>query len=58
MRYFQVGNEFSSVEALWSHFENVMAKDSDADVVRQGAEGEGKDDDMATSGQSDPSMKK
>ncbi|KAI9728120.1 MAG: hypothetical protein M1828_004581 [Chrysothrix sp. TS-e1954] len=23
-----VGNEFSSVEALWSHFENVMAKDS------------------------------
>lgn len=24
----QVGNEFSSVEALWSHFENVMAKDA------------------------------
>ena len=23
----QVGNEFSSVEALWSQFENVMAKD-------------------------------
>ncbi|KAF5137447.1 hypothetical protein E5D57_001225 [Metarhizium anisopliae] len=22
-----VGNEFSSVEALWSQFENVMAKD-------------------------------
>uniref|UniRef100_A0A8H7NDS3 DASH complex subunit DAD1 n=1 Tax=Bionectria ochroleuca TaxID=29856 RepID=A0A8H7NDS3_BIOOC len=24
-----VGNEFSSVEALWSQFENVMAKDED-----------------------------
>ncbi|KID96763.1 DASH complex, subunit Dad1, partial [Metarhizium majus ARSEF 297] len=23
----EVGNEFSSVEALWSQFENVMAKD-------------------------------
>ncbi|KAL6709987.1 Dolichyl-diphosphooligosaccharide-protein glycosyltransferase subunit dad1 [Coniothyrium glycines] len=23
----QVGNEFTPVEALWSHFENVMAKD-------------------------------
>ena len=23
----QVGNEFSSVEALWSQFEGVMAKD-------------------------------
>ncbi|GFP54176.1 hypothetical protein TASIC1_0003055400 [Trichoderma asperellum] len=26
----QVGNEFSSVEALWSQFENVMAKDEDS----------------------------
>ncbi|KAM0463528.1 hypothetical protein ACHAO4_000245 [Trichoderma viride] len=25
----EVGNEFSSVEALWSQFENVMAKDED-----------------------------
>ncbi|KFA66147.1 hypothetical protein S40285_03383 [Stachybotrys chlorohalonatus IBT 40285] len=25
-----VGNEFSSVEALWSQFENVMAKEEDA----------------------------
>ncbi|KAF2739009.1 hypothetical protein EJ04DRAFT_458400 [Polyplosphaeria fusca] len=25
----QVGNEFSPVEALWSQFENVMAKDAD-----------------------------
>ncbi|KAH7398233.1 DASH complex subunit Dad1-domain-containing protein [Pyrenochaeta sp. MPI-SDFR-AT-0127] len=23
----QVGNEFAPVESLWSHFENVMAKD-------------------------------
>ena len=28
----QVGNEFSSVEALWSSFENVMAKETDADA--------------------------
>ncbi|KAF7950142.1 hypothetical protein EAE96_007437 [Botrytis aclada] len=26
-----VGNEFSSVEALWSQFENVMAKDASSD---------------------------
>ncbi|KAI1110647.1 DASH complex subunit Dad1-domain-containing protein [Nemania sp. NC0429] len=26
-----VGNEFSSVEALWSQFENVMAKDEEED---------------------------
>ncbi|KAI1815653.1 DASH complex subunit Dad1-domain-containing protein [Poronia punctata] len=25
-----VGNEFSSVEALWSQFENVMAKEEEA----------------------------
>jgi DASH complex subunit DAD1 len=24
----QVGNEFAPVESLWSHFENVMAKDT------------------------------
>ncbi|KAH8722369.1 DASH complex subunit Dad1-domain-containing protein [Phaeosphaeriaceae sp. PMI808] len=24
----QVGNEFAPVESLWSHFENVMAKDA------------------------------
>lgn len=27
----QVGNEFSSVEALWSQFEGVMAKDQEED---------------------------
>jgi DASH complex subunit DAD1 len=38
-----VGNEFSSVEALWSQFENVMAKDPEA----AGADGreEAEDDD-------------
>lgn len=38
----QVGNEFSSVEALWSHFENVMAKDAvgEEGVVQEGS-GEG-----------------
>ncbi|KAJ6439669.1 DASH complex subunit dad1 domain-containing protein [Purpureocillium lavendulum] len=33
-----VGNEFSSVEALWSQFENVMAKDEDGD--NNGRQGE------------------
>ncbi len=34
----QVGNEFSSVEALWSQFENVMEKDPDAEGEGQHAE--------------------
>ena len=42
----QVGNEFGSVEALWSQFENVMAKDSEraeegkdvGDGLEEGAE--------------------
>lgn len=34
----QVGNEFSSVEALWSQFENVMAKDPDAEPEGQAGE--------------------
>ncbi|KAI1852189.1 hypothetical protein JX265_013042 [Neoarthrinium moseri] len=33
-----VGNEFSSVEALWSQFENVMAKDPEDE------QGEGEND--------------
>ncbi|KAI1337598.1 DASH complex subunit Dad1-domain-containing protein [Xylariaceae sp. FL0016] len=37
-----VGNEFSSVEALWSQFENVMAKDTDEDK-NEGEEQERKD---------------
>lgn len=36
-----VGNEFSSVEALWSQFENVMAKDNEA--AKQGGQQEGGD---------------
>ncbi|KAK1836101.1 DASH complex subunit Dad1-domain-containing protein [Podospora conica] len=36
-----VGNEFSSVEALWSQFEGVMAKDESADEGGAGAEGSG-----------------
>ncbi|KAF2121399.1 DASH complex subunit Dad1-domain-containing protein [Lophiotrema nucula] len=34
-----VGNEFAPVEALWSQFENVMAKDQDTEQ-REGGEGE------------------
>ncbi|KAI9661846.1 MAG: hypothetical protein M1821_009085 [Bathelium mastoideum] len=46
-----VGNEFSSVEALWSQFENVMARDAEAEGgqgeaeeghAAGGAEGQGK----------------
>ncbi|RYP53729.1 hypothetical protein DL768_001329 [Monosporascus sp. mg162] len=45
-----VGNEFSSVEALWSQFENVMAKDPDqgradeAAARGEGHQGEGEAD--------------
>lgn len=35
-----VGNEFSPVEALWSQFENVMAKDPDVGGEGQGEEAE------------------
>ncbi|OCL02677.1 hypothetical protein AOQ84DRAFT_382427 [Glonium stellatum] len=41
-----VGNEFSPVEALWSQFENVMAKDPDAAA-------EGQEDDEADGGETD-----
>ncbi|KAF4123858.1 DASH complex subunit DAD1 [Geosmithia morbida] len=32
-----VGNEFSSVEALWSQFENVMAPRDDSGPITSGA---------------------
>ncbi|EOO03580.1 putative dash complex subunit dad1 protein [Phaeoacremonium minimum UCRPA7] len=36
-----VGNEFSSVEALWSQFENVMARDPEEGKTENEGEGEG-----------------
>ncbi|KAI0907337.1 DASH complex subunit Dad1-domain-containing protein [Ustulina deusta] len=39
-----VGNEFSSVEALWSQFENVMAKDEEAKAAAAGEEQEQQQD--------------
>ncbi|EOD46744.1 putative dash complex subunit dad1 protein [Neofusicoccum parvum] len=40
-----VGNEFGSVEALWSQFENVMARDPNAAATETHEEGEqGADD--------------
>lgn len=35
-----MGNDFSSVEALWSQFENVMAKDEGGEKVREKQEEE------------------
>lgn len=36
-----MGNEFGSVEALWSQFENVMARGADAEgEVKDGEKGE------------------
>ncbi|KAK3387561.1 DASH complex subunit Dad1-domain-containing protein [Podospora didyma] len=35
-----VGNEFSSVEALWSTFENVMAKDPEEAAAANSKDGE------------------
>ncbi|KAF2703215.1 hypothetical protein K504DRAFT_356610, partial [Pleomassaria siparia CBS 279.74] len=41
-----VGNEFSPVEALWSQFENVMAKDpAENEDAGQRAHGDEHDDD-------------
>lgn len=37
----KVGNEFGSVEALWSQFENVMTKEADTEVGAQEGEREG-----------------
>ncbi|RYP77898.1 hypothetical protein DL769_003309 [Monosporascus sp. CRB-8-3] len=39
----QVGNEFSSVEALWSQFENVISRDPDEGKAddAEGHQGEG-----------------
>jgi len=34
----QVGNEFSSVEALWSQFENVMGRDGEGEAAEEGME--------------------
>ncbi|KAK4133145.1 hypothetical protein BT67DRAFT_443078 [Trichocladium antarcticum] len=39
-----VGNEFSSVEALWSQFENVMAKDAEDDTARAEDQSESHDE--------------
>lgn len=43
----QVGNEFSSVEALWSQFEGVMGKDPNAETETHTGEGaqEGSEED-------------
>lgn len=47
-----VGNEFSSVEALWSTFENVMAKEEgDSDEAAEGKVGEGADCSVDEEGQ-------
>ncbi|KAG7285446.1 hypothetical protein NEMBOFW57_010073 [Staphylotrichum longicolle] len=39
-----VGNEFSSVEALWSQFENVMAKDAEEGGGGNAGKGEGQEE--------------
>ncbi|KAI3552980.1 DASH complex subunit Dad1 [Colletotrichum abscissum] len=42
-----VGNEFSSVEALWSQFENVMAKEPEENKqgdTEEGSDGETKNE--------------
>jgi len=42
-----VGNEFSSVEALWSHLENIMAKEEPQERAST-AEGGNEGNDEAT----------
>ncbi|KAI9722002.1 MAG: hypothetical protein M1812_001962 [Candelaria pacifica] len=45
-----VGNEFGSVEALWSQFENVMAKDSEGEVGSQEGEEEEEEEEEGEEG--------
>lgn len=39
-----MGNEFSSVEALWSQFENVMAKDPEEGNTKSEEQGDRQDE--------------
>lgn len=49
-----MGNEFSSVEALWSTFENVMGKEDEGTEGAGGSEGnEGDEDEAKSEGQED-----
>ncbi|KXX82276.1 DASH complex subunit DAD1 [Madurella mycetomatis] len=48
-----VGNEFSSVEALWSQFENVMAKEPEEGNTKSEDQGEGQDEVDQTKNESD-----
>lgn len=43
----QVGNEFGAVEALWSQFENVMAKDTEHGGEDDTKENDGSGEDEA-----------
>jgi len=49
----QVGNEFSSVEALWSQFENVMGRDGEGDRVDDDAAEEGREEKARQKGAND-----
>ena len=53
----KVGNEFSSVEALWSQFESVMAKDTDTDADKDGNQGRDDGDVQANDPQDDSEAK-
>lgn len=46
----QVGNEFSSVEALWSQFEHFMGPEDEKDGNHNEQEGEGEGNTQATEG--------
>lgn len=46
----QVGNEFGSIEALWSQFENVMAKDPDAEREQNGTADESNENETEPDG--------
>lgn len=48
-----VGNEFSSVEALWSTFENVMGKEDEGTEDAGGEGSEGNADEAKSEGQED-----
>lgn len=45
-----MGNEFGAVEALWSQFEGVMAKDGEADA-KEGKEEVGEEEEEGEEGE-------
>ncbi|KAJ4516678.1 Dolichyl-diphosphooligosaccharide-protein glycosyltransferase subunit dad1 [Exophiala dermatitidis] len=51
--YYQIGNEFSSVESLWSQFEKVMGRDQEENAHGQATGAEGQEQETTDDGNRD-----